>query len=96
MVARENYKKCALGRAGILACTIACAKKVAVSESREIIRVAYLGQKLILEAVACKNYERSACERAGMLACAIRPNNEYWKQSCAKIIKGALPRGPGY
>ena len=25
-----------------------------------------------------------------------RANNEYWKWSCTKIIKGALQGGPGY
>ena len=43
-VARENYKRSALGRVGILARVIGRAKKVAVSESCEIARVAYLGQ----------------------------------------------------
>ena len=43
-IASENYKRSALGRAEILAYAIARVKKVAVSESREIARVAYLGQ----------------------------------------------------
>ena len=42
-IARENNKWCAPGRAGILACAISYLKKVAVSKSREIARVAYLG-----------------------------------------------------
>ena len=49
MVAHENYKKSTLGRAGIVACAIARAKKFAVSESHEIARVAYLGQMTIIE-----------------------------------------------
>ena len=44
VVARENYKRRAPDRAGIFACAIARAKKVAVSQSREIKWVAYLGQ----------------------------------------------------
>ena len=44
MVARENYKRCAPGRTGIIACTTSYSKMVAVSELREIARVAYLGQ----------------------------------------------------
>ena len=44
MVARENYKGSSPWRAGILASSIARVKKVAVSESLEIARVAYVGQ----------------------------------------------------
>ena len=47
-VARENYKSSALGTAGILACAIGRTKEVAFSESREIARVAYLGQITII------------------------------------------------
>ena len=36
-------------RAGILACVIVCAKKVIISESHDIARVAYLGQITIFE-----------------------------------------------
>ena len=43
-VARENYKRSAPERTGILVCAIAQAKKVAVSESHEITRLAYLGE----------------------------------------------------
>ena len=49
MVARENYKRSALGRAGILACVISYLKTVAVLKSREIAWVAYLGQMTIIE-----------------------------------------------
>ena len=41
---RENYKRRAFERTWILACPIGHAKKVAVAESCEIARVAYLGQ----------------------------------------------------
>ena len=44
MVTRENFKWSALGRARILAYAIGRAKKVAISESDGIVRVAYLGQ----------------------------------------------------
>ena len=40
----ENYKTSAIRMAEILACEIGLVKKVDVSESREITRVAYLGQ----------------------------------------------------
>ena len=43
-VACENYKMSALGKARILACTIGRAKKGAVTKSRKIALVAYLGQ----------------------------------------------------
>ena len=45
-VARENYKTSIPGRAGILGCAIAHAKKGVVTESRKIARVGYLGQKM--------------------------------------------------
>ena len=41
---RENYKRSAPVRAGILASTISYSIKVAVSKSHEIARVAYLGR----------------------------------------------------
>ena len=44
-VARENYKTSAPGTADILPCAISYLQKVAISESREIARVEYLGQK---------------------------------------------------
>ena len=44
VVTRVNYKRSAPARVGILACSIGRAKEVAVSESHEIARVAYLGQ----------------------------------------------------
>ena len=44
VVASENYKRSAPERAGMLVCAIRRTKKVAVSESREIASVAYLGQ----------------------------------------------------
>ena len=44
MVAGENYKWSDPERIGILAYAIGHAKRVAVSESVEITRVAYLGQ----------------------------------------------------
>ena len=47
-VAHENYKRSAPERAKILACAIAPAKKVVVSESREIAWVAYLAQITII------------------------------------------------
>ena len=48
MVAHENDKNNASGRAGVLAWAIARANKVAVSESLEIAHVAYLGQITII------------------------------------------------
>ena len=42
MVERENYKRSAPARVGILACAIGLAKEVIVSESRDIARVADL------------------------------------------------------
>ena len=41
---RENYKRSASERVGILACAVVRVKKVDVFESCEIARVAYLGQ----------------------------------------------------
>ena len=43
-VTLENYRRSALGRAGILASVIARAKKVALLELRKNARVAFLGQ----------------------------------------------------
>ena len=48
VVTHENYKRSAPKWAGILACTIAPAKKVVMSESREIARVAYLAQIMVI------------------------------------------------
>ena len=39
-----NYKMSSPGTAGVLACAICYSKKIAVSQSREIGRVAHLGQ----------------------------------------------------
>ena len=36
---------------------------------------------------------KTARNRTGSV---FRPNNDYRKRSCAKIIKGALPGGPRY
>ena len=47
-IVQENYKKSALGWAGILACVIGSAKNDAISESHEIVQVAYLGQIAII------------------------------------------------
>ena len=43
-IAHENYKRSSLETAGILASAIGCAKKLAVSESRESARGAYFGK----------------------------------------------------
>ena len=43
-VGGENYKRSAPERVGILACARSYRKKVAVSDSREIARIAYLGK----------------------------------------------------
>ena len=48
MVARENHKRSIPRMAGIIAYAIAHAKMVAVCYSREIARVEYLGQKIII------------------------------------------------
>ena len=116
MVARENYKRSAPRRAEILACAISYSKQVAVSESCELARVAYLSQITnIGSGCARKLYkERSregwdisvrVCTRENgcrfrispnQTCSTFRPNNEYWKQSHAKIIKGAHPGGLGY
>ena len=44
----ENYKRRAPKSSVILACTIVRVKKLAVSESREIVQVAYLGKLTII------------------------------------------------
>ena len=44
MDVRENYKRSAPERAGILACAIARAKNFTISKLHEIAQVAYLGQ----------------------------------------------------
>ena len=44
MVARENYERSASVSVRILACKISNYKMGAVTESREIARIAYLGQ----------------------------------------------------
>ena len=70
-VTRDNYKRCPLEKAGILACTTGRAKKVAVSESGEIVHVAYLGQITSIEiGRAGKNYKNCASRWARILACA--------------------------
>ena len=59
-VARENYRRSAPRRAGILACAIGPAKKIAVSESREISWIASLGQITIIGSGCARKYKRSA------------------------------------
>ena len=68
MVAHENYEMSAPGKARILACVINYSKKVAVSKSREITRVAYLGQITNIRSGRAQNYKRSSPGRAGILA----------------------------
>ena len=67
----KNYKRSALGRARILASVISYSKKVTVSESREIARVAYLGKITIIGCGRMENYKMSAPSTAGILECAI-------------------------
>ena len=67
----ENDKSSTPGRAGILARAMGCAKNVAISESREIARVAYLGQITNIGSGWRENYERSAPGRTEILPCAI-------------------------
>ena len=91
-------------------------KNVGILESREIARVAYLGQitnigtgcvqKLLKElSQECRDIgvrdcvrEKGCCLRVARnrTGSIFRPNNEYWKWSRAKIIKGALLGGLGY
>ena len=54
----ENYKRSAPGKVEILACTIALVKKVAVSKSREIARVAYLGQITNIGSCCARKFEK--------------------------------------
>ena len=44
VVARENYERSDPSRARKIVCAISYSNKVAISESPEIARVAYLGQ----------------------------------------------------
>ena len=46
-------------------------KKVAISESRRVARVAYLGKITNIEMVARENYKWRAIGRVGIIACAI-------------------------
>ena len=57
--------------AWILACEIGRAKKVAVSESRELALGPYLGQVTNIGKVARENYKRSALGRVGILVFVI-------------------------
>ena len=66
-VTRENYKWSAPTRIGILAWATVRAKKVVISVSCEIARVAILGQ---ITMVARENFRMSAPVRAGIFACA--------------------------
>ena len=97
MVTSENSKRSTLRRFGILACAIGHAKKVAVSESREIAPVAYLGQITNIGSgrvgKLCKKRSREGRDisvREVTWVAYFRRNNKYWKKSRAKIIKGAL------
>ena len=116
MVARENYKSSAPWRARILAYAINYTKKVAVTKSREIARVAYLGQITNIGSYCARKLikERSRGGRdisghdclwengchlkiaRNSTGSKVRPNNEYWKWSRAKIRKGPLLGGSGY
>ena len=110
-VERENYKWSALERAEILALAIAREQKVAVSESREIARIVYLGQitnigssraqKLLMKhSRGCRDISvhDKLLEKGWRLRIAqnckgsiFRSNNEYWRQSRTKIMKGLTP-----
>ena len=57
--------------AWILACAIAQAKNVASSESREIARVAYLGQITNIGSGRTRKFKGSASERAKILLSVI-------------------------
>ena len=108
----ENYKKSAPGRTGILACVIGRTKKVAASESREIALVAYFGQITIIRSGRTQKLKQERSQEGRDISvrgkgchlriaqnrtCTIfRPNNEYWKQSRAKIINGVIPGGSRY
>ena len=62
VVAHENYQRSAPERAGILPCVIDRMKKVAVSKSREIARVAYLRQITMIGSGCARKLEK---ERSG-------------------------------
>ena len=59
---RNNYKRSAPEIAGKLACAIGRAKKVAVSKSREIGRVAYLGLIMNIGSGRARKFKK---ERSG-------------------------------
>ena len=110
MVTCENYKRTAPGGAGILAWAIGRTKMVVVSESHEIALVEYLEQITSIRCGRARSWEGldiSMHDGARDNCCHVRiarnctgsiyrPNNEYWKLLRAKIIKEALPGGPGY
>ena len=95
-----------------MAVILACAKKVAVSESREIACVAYLGQIMNIGSGRARNLIKECsrdCQDIGVRdnGCRLKtarnrmgiicwPNNKYWKLLRAKILNGALPGGLGY
>ena len=83
-VVSENNKGCAPRRNGILPCAIGRAKKVAVSESREITWVAYLGQITNIGSSRARNYKSRAPRRAGILVCA---SGRAKKGCCLKIAR---------
>ena len=64
MFVRKNYKKSAPERAGIVACAIGHAKKVAISESHEIAHVDYLGQIMNIESSRARKLFKE-CSRKG-------------------------------
>ena len=98
-------------RVGILPYAIGCAKKVSISESREIALVAYIGQITSIKSGCKERCQEGQDIRVGDWArknvcrfriarnhtCSIyRQNIEYWKRLHANITKGALLGGPHY
>ena len=86
-VVREKYKRSAPGKARILACVINYSKKVAVSKSREITRVAYLGQITNIRSGRAQNYKRSSPGRAGILAGTISYSKKVAVSESRKIAR---------
>ena len=89
VVARVNYRRSGPRKARILACTINNLKKVAVSESREIARVACLGQITNIGSDRVQNYKRSTSGRARILICAMRYSKKVAVSESHKIARVA-------
>ena len=85
VVACENYKRSALRRAGILACTISYSKKVAVSKSREIARVAYSGRITNIGSSCARKLYTELYREAWILECAIARVKKFFVSESREI-----------